>query len=226
MSSRSVVAGLRTVAALGGSAVAEGRTVADVVRALGPQARARLQPHFERAGVAYPPRTATFVALKAERRFELWAEDARGQHFVREYEIQAASGRLGPKLVEGDLQVPEGLYRVLFLNPTSSYHLSMKLDYPNAFDRRQAARDGRTQLGGDIFIHGRAVSIGCIALGDPAIEELFVLAHDVGVPRLKAVLAPRDFRRQRPDAAGLRPDLPWLPELYAQLERELRKYSR
>lgn len=226
MTSRSVAAGLLSLSALGSGAVAERRTVADVVRSLGPEARARLRPHFEKAGVAYPPRAATLVALKAERRLELWAEDARGQRFVREYEIQAASGRLGPKLVEGDLQVPEGLYRVLFLNPTSSYHLSMKLDYPNAFDRRQAARDGRRQLGGDIFIHGRAVSIGCIALGDPAIEELFVLAHDVGVPRLKAVIAPQDFRRQRPDAAGLRPDVGWLPELYAQLERELRRYTR
>lgn len=221
-----VAAAVLAIVAWGGGTVAERRTVADVVRALGPAARARLQPHFERAGVAYPPRAATFVALKAERRFELWAEDARGRRFVREYDIQAASGRQGPKLVEGDLQVPEGVYRVLFLNPMSSYHLSMKLDYPNAFDRRQAARDRRTRLGGDIFIHGRAVSIGCIALGDPAIEELFVLAHDVGVPRLKAVIAPLDFRRQRPDAASLRPDLPWLPELYARLESELRNYAR
>lgn len=213
------------VLAAGGGLVAEARTVADVVRELGPAARERLRPHFERAGVAYPPRAATFVVLKGERRFELWAEGAKGARLVREYEIQAASGGPGPKLAEGDLQVPEGLYKVLFLNPASSYHLSMKLDYPNAFDRRQAARDRRTRLGGDIFIHGRDVSIGCVALGDPAIEELFVLAHDVGVPRLEAVIVPYDFRRRKPDAAGLRPDLPWLGELYARLERELRRYT-
>lgn len=214
------------VLAMGGTAVAEARSVADVVRTLGPEARGRLRPHFERAGVAYPPRAATFVVLKGERRFELWAEGAKGPRLVREYEIQAASGGPGPKLAEGDLQVPEGLYKVLFLNPTSSYHLSMKLDYPNAFDRRQAARDRRTRLGGDIFIHGRDVSIGCVALGDPSIEELFVLAHDVGVPRLQALIVPYDFRRRQPDAAGLRPDLPWLGELYTQLESELRRYAR
>jgi hypothetical protein len=110
---------------------------------------------------------------------ELWTEDTAAR-LVHRYPVLAASGALGPKLRQGDLQVPEGVYRVLWLNPNSSYHLSMKLDYPNAFDREHARRDRRTDLGGDIFVHGRAVSIGCVALGDPAIEELFVLAADTG----------------------------------------------
>src|SRR6185369_2883358 len=69
-----------------------------------------------------------------------------------------------------------------------------KVSYPNDFDRRQAARDGRTQLGGDIFIHGKNVSIGCIALGDPAIEEIFTLAADTGPPRIRVIIAPNDLR--------------------------------
>jgi len=133
--------------------------------------------------------------------------------------VLAASGALGPKLLQGDRQVPEGVYRVLWLNPNSSYHLSMKLDYPNAFDRERARRDGRTDLGGDIFVHGRAVSIGCVALGDPAIEELFVLAADVGTARVQAVIAPRDLRV--PSARDPEIASPWAPELYRLVRREM-----
>jgi hypothetical protein len=201
------------------------RSIADVVGAVGPAARARLRPHFERAGVAYPPRSAALLAFKAERALELWSDGARPR-FVRRYEVLAASGGPGPKLREGDLQVPEGRYRVLWLNPMSSYHLSMKLDYPNAFDQAQARREGRTRLGGDIFIHGRAVSIGCLALGDEAIEELFVLASEVGVARLRVLIAPIDFRARdlRPDER--RAELPWLDGLYADLRRDLARYPR
>ncbi len=203
----------------------ETRTVANVVASLGPAARARLRPHFERARVAYPPRSLALLAFKDERRLELWAEGAQPR-FVRAYAIQAASGGPGPKLREGDLQVPEGRYRVLWLNPMSSYHLSMKLDYPNAFDQAQARRERRTRLGGDIFIHGRAVSIGCLALGDEAIEDLFVLVADVGVTRVRVLIAPADLRARelRPDER--RADLPWLDELYADLRGALRRYPR
>ena len=216
--------GLLAVAVLaaGGGLVAEARTVADVVRELGPAARERLRPHFERAGVAYPPRAATFVVLKGERRFELWAEGAKGARLVRAYEVQAASGGPGPKLAEGDLQVPEGLYKVLFLNPASSYHLSMKLDYPNAFDRARGREEGRTRLGGDIFVHGKDVSIGCLALGDPAIEELFVLAARVGVANVDFLIAPRDLRvKPAPAQHGQRP---WVGRLWDDLASALRRF--
>jgi hypothetical protein len=204
-------------AAMSGSASA--RTIESAVRDLGPAARVRLAPRFRAAGVAYPPRAVTLLVLKEERVLELWAEDAGAVRLVHRYPVQAASGVLGPKLRQGDLQVPEGVYRVLWLNPNSSYHLSMKLDYPNAFDRERARRDGRTNLGGDIFVHGRAVSIGCVALGDPAIEELFVLAADVGTARVKAVIAPRDLRAlsaRDPEIASA-----WAPELYRLLRREM-----
>jgi murein L,D-transpeptidase YafK len=201
------------------SGAASARTIEGVVRELGPAARARLAGHFRAASVTYPPRAVTLLVLKEERLLELWADGPAGPRLVHRYPVLAASGVPGPKLRQGDLQVPEGVYRVLWLNPNSSYHLSLKLDYPNAFDRERARRDGRTDLGGDIFVHGRAVSIGCVALGDPAIEELFVLAADVGTARVKAVIAPRDLRV--PSARDPEIASPWAPELYRLVRREM-----
>ncbi len=175
------------------------RTVADVIAKYGPNARARLKPHFARAGVAYPPQNIAILVFKDERRVAVWARGAAGSQpagwkFIRDYPILAASGHAGPKLLQGDYQVPEGVYRIEHLNPNSSYHLSMKVSYPNPFDRQMAQRDRRTRLGGDIFIHGKNVSIGCVALGDPAIEELFTLVAETGHHRVKVIIAPNDLR--------------------------------
>jgi murein L,D-transpeptidase YafK len=118
--------------------------------------------------------------------------------------------------------VPEGLYRIALLNPNSSYHLSMLVDYPNAFDRAQAQRDHRTNLGGDIFIHGKNVSIGCVAVGDPAIEELFTLAADSGIARMKVVLAPNDLRIASPPVAAATPL--WILRLWQSIAAALREF--
>ncbi len=96
---------------------------------------------------------------------------------MRVFPILRASGRLGPKRQEGDRQVPEGFYTVDRLNPRSLFHLSLGLDYPNASDRLLATDPLRP--GSDIFIHGGAESIGCLALGDAAAAQLFLVAHDV-----------------------------------------------
>jgi hypothetical protein len=101
-------------------------------------------------------------------------------------------------------------------NPNSSYHLSIRVDYPNADDRAAARQDGRTNLGGDIFIHGKAVSIGCLALGDAAIEELYTLVADVGLARSRVLLTPN----AAPEAAPGSPA--WVVRLYERLRRELR----
>ena len=155
------------------------RTIEQVLAALGPSVERRLRPAFERAGLPWTPRNLTLVAFKAERRLELYASDGEEKpQFVLAYPILAASGVAGPKLREGDKQVPEGFYRIELLNPNSRYHLSLRVNYPNADDIDRAREDGRdlSTLGGDIMIHGGSASIGCLALGDPAIEELFVLA--------------------------------------------------
>jgi hypothetical protein len=197
-----------------------GRTVADVLATLGPAAERRLRARFAAAEIDYPPRRAELLAFKQERRLELWAASGARHRRVAVYPLLDSSGELGPKLREGDYQIPEGIYRVTWLHPNSAYHLSMKLDYPNAFDRARAREEGRTNLGGDIFIHGGDVSIGCLAVGDPAIEELFVLAARIGVANVRTVVAPWDLRR-RPPPALAESDLPWLPRLYAELARTL-----
>jgi murein L,D-transpeptidase YafK len=188
-----------------------------VLLSLGPARREVLRADFRSAGLPYPPPELALVAFKAERRLEVWGRGATGFARVRTYAVLAASGGPGPKLREGDLQVPEGIYRLTVLNPASSYHLSIRVDYPNAFDRRKARADGRTRLGGDIYVHGRAVSIGCLALGDAAIEELFVLAADTGLTRTRIVIAPAMELTPPPGAP------PWTPELYALVAAELRR---
>lgn len=114
-------------------------------------------------------------AFKKERQLEVWVGDKTGpMKMFRTYPVLAASGKLGPKLREGDLQVPEGLYRIDRFNPKSKFHLSLGIDYPNARDRERK----EPKPGGDIFIHGEAVSIGCLAIGNEAIEEVYLLALD------------------------------------------------
>ncbi len=203
--------------------VAGRRTVDDVLRTCGPAAEARLRPYFERAGIPYPPPKIALLGFKADKRLELWAAKGSGWAFIRSYPILAASGGPGPKLRRGDRQVPEGFYRIEALNPNSSYHLSMKLDYPNAFDRQRAKEDGRSDLGGDIMIHGRNVSIGCLAIGDPAIEELFVLAARVGAGHAAVIIAPWDFRAPGPGPAlsGL-PS--WVPRLHGDIRQRLLEF--
>jgi hypothetical protein len=201
------------------------RTVADVLATLGPAAERRLRAKFTAAGVRYPPRRVALLAFKEEGRLELWAETTGRPRRVATYPVLGRSGTVGPKLREGDEQIPEGIYRVSWLHPNSQYHLSMKLDYPNAFDRTKAVQEGRTRPGSDIFIHGKDVSEGCLAVGDRAIEELFVLVARVGHDAVRVLIAPNDLRRGGPtEALKVRPE--WLPELYATLSAELKRFPR
>lgn len=206
-------------------AAASRATLAERLAGHGPAARARLAPHFEHAGVDYPPRELTLIGLKEEKELEVWARQAKQDAwtFIRRYPILAASGGPGPKLREGDLQVPEGVYGIELLNPNSRFHLSLRINYPNTADRARAREEKRSNLGGDIMIHGRAVSIGCLAMGDEAIEELFVLAADTGLARIQVLLCPADLRSQPgyPVPAGA-PS--WTAEVYATLRERLVAY--
>lgn len=196
-------------------------TVADILQSYGPYATNKLKPYFVKAKMPYPPRQVTLIALKQEKKLELWARDSGEFRFIRDYFIQAASGVAGPKLRQGDKQVPEGIYRIEGLNPNSHYHLSMKINYPNEFDLLHAWQEGRTDPGSDIFIHGRAASIGCLAMGDEAIEELFVLTAHVGVENVKVVIAPRDPRAY-PLAVDATTLPAWTSELYSKISREIK----
>lgn len=196
-------------------------TVADRLAQYGPDARARLKPAFEQAGIAYPPKQIVLVGLKQERVLEVWVSgDDKKPKLLKTYPILAASGVLGPKLREGDRQVPEGLYRVELLNPNSLYHLSLRVNYPNEFDLKYAKAEGRTQPGGDIMIHGKSASIGCLAMGDPAIEEIFTLAAETGIDKITVILSPVDFRKRK--LPELKEPLPaWTTDLYQQIRAKL-----
>jgi hypothetical protein len=193
------------------------KTVEDVLAQYGSAARARMQGPFREAGVDYPPPAVVLIGLKQERRLELWA----GEPFrhVTDYAILGAGGTRGPKLREGDGQVPEGLYRIECLNPNSLFHLSLRLDYPNAFDRLKAEIDGRGDPGGDIMIHGGTSSIGCLAMGDEAAEDLFVLAADTGIEKISVVLSPLDMRVHGMPTGGEG----WIPELYRMIYKEMKR---
>ena len=201
-----------------------GASVSDRLREFGKPARERLRSHFRSVGVAYPPKEAVLLGFKQERELQLYAPDAAGKwRRVYSYPILAASGRPGPKLRMGDCQVPEGVYRIIYMNPNSRYHVSLRLDYPNAFDRAQARRDGRTELGTDIMIHGSHYSIGCLAMGDGASEDLFTLTADIGQNNLRVILCPADLRIAPAPTEFAQPR--WTQKLYADLRRELSPFT-
>lgn len=201
-------------------------SIADRLDQCGPKSDARLIPLFRAKKIPYPPSSLTLVGLKQEKRMELYAAGEDGRcRFIREYPILAASGKAGPKLREGDMQVPEGIYHIESLNPNSLYHLALRVGYPNDWDREHAKTDGRTQLGGDIMIHGNQCSIGCLAMGDPASEDLFILAARTGIENITVILAPCDLRAH--PAPKLPPNQPaWANDLHARIKDELSKYSR
>lgn len=182
-----------------------------------------LNAYFKQAQINYPPKKIALIALKKERKLELWAKDNKWSR-IHTYPFTTFSGHLGPKLRENDRQIPEGIYQIISLNPFSSFHLSMMLNYPNRFDRAKGQLDGRKQLGNNIFIHGKNSSVGCIAIGDAAIEQLFVLVDKVGINNTKVVIAPNDLRMSKASIT-LNNQPMWLPQLYAQIKDELNKYK-
>jgi murein L,D-transpeptidase YafK len=192
----------------------------------GAQADARLQPAFQRVGVPYPPAEVALLAFKDTRVMALHARAAADEpwQLVKTYAVLGASGKPGPKLVEGDRQVPEGVYQIELLNPNSRFHLSLRLNYPNAFDRRMTAADGRADLGSDIMIHGGSLSVGCLAMGDEAVEDLFILAARTGKENLRVIIAPTDFRLEPPRLIMYEPR--WVSILYAELSDALEPFHR
>ncbi len=196
-------------------------TVEDRLRSYESVARQRLAPALQARGLSYPLETFTLLIIKDASLLQLFARDRSHRPIhVKDYPLLAESGTLGPKLREGDGQIPEGIYQINFLNPNSLYHLSMRLNYPNKFDQAMAKRDGRTQLGGDIMIHGRNMSIGCVAIGDPGIEEIFCLAARANLQNVKVIIVPTDWRSKPFDRKTIKGPV-WLPELHANLKAEI-----
>ena len=137
-------------------------------------AERRVRPRLESELAAAHLRFGAPVLLrifKQEAELELWLHDGRRYRRFRTYPICAYSGRLGPKVRQGDRQAPEGFYEVRRgdLRERSQYHLGFDLGYPNAYDRAH----GRT--GSLLMVHGDCVSIGCYAMGDAQIEQIYTL---------------------------------------------------
>jgi murein L,D-transpeptidase YafK len=109
--------------------------------------------------------------FKESGELEVWVKNSMRFELFRNYSICYYSGKLGPKTRRGDLQSPEGFYfvRPRQLNPVSRFHLSFNIGYPNAYDRAF----GRT--GSALMVHGNCVSIGCYAMTDRNIEEIYTL---------------------------------------------------
>lgn len=113
--------------------------------------------------------------FKQEELIELWARDNEIKNYVhlKNYRFCSTSGKLGPKRKQGDSQIPEGFYIIDRFNPYSNFYLSLGINYPNKSDR--ILGDDQNP-GGDIFIHGNCVTIGCIPITDEWIKELYIIA--------------------------------------------------
>lgn len=134
-------------------------------------AHARLDDALAEKGLSFG--SPVYVRIfKEEAELEVWMQSGARYEKLKTYPICALSGALGPKVKEGDAQSPEGFYSVTRskMNPQSHYHLAFDIGYPNAYDRSL----GRT--GSLIMVHGNCVSIGCFAMTDAGIEEIYFLA--------------------------------------------------
>lgn len=207
------------------SMLGKSETVGSIVKKYEETVVDRLRQNFVDSGIDYGKARIAILAFKSERRLEVYAKNEASEKWqkFKTYEFTGFSGTIGPKLKEGDRQIPEGVYSVESLNPNSSYHLSLRVNYPNEFDKNKGKLDGRKKLGGDIMIHGRSATVGCIPIGDENIEELFVLAaksYKFGIP---VILAPSDFRKDEAPPEDI--NVEWKDELYKAIREELKNYS-
>ncbi len=144
------------------------------VREAKAQTDAGIRQRLSELDVPYEHPDLYIRGFKWEQEMECWLRNRSGEWVLfHTYDFCQLSGVLGPKVRQGDGQVPEGFYHIDRFNPASNFHLSMGINYPNQVDRKRA---GSHLPGGDIFIHGACVTIGCIPITDEGIQELYWLA--------------------------------------------------
>ena len=136
-----------------------------------------LKKQFAKAKIAWPAKQIYLRSFKYDSELEVWIKGNIQDSFklFKTYKICALSGSLGPKRIEGDYQVPEGFYCINQFNPKSMYHLSLGINYPNCSDE---ILSDSIKPGGEIYIHGKCVTVGCIPIKDDYIEELYLLASN------------------------------------------------
>ena len=126
------------------------------------------------------PSVTLIEVHKADRKMFLLYDST----VLKSYDIQLGGNPVGTKHFEGDGKTPEGAYTIIMRNPGSTYHLSLRISYPNAADRAYAKAAGK-EPGGDIFIHGQPGwtkvngdwTVGCIAVPDEEIEEIYAMVN-------------------------------------------------
>ena len=221
-----LVLGTAAVYALKPSAIRGERSVEDVVAAYEADVLGRLSGAAIIKDKKYPEKLLIYADKNTQMLFAYGMSDGKFQ-LIKAYKFTAMSGRAGPKLKEGDRQIPEGIYRLESFNPNSRYHLSLRVSYPGKIDREMAKRDGRDmkKLGGDIMIHGKAATIGCIPIGDPAIEELFVIAAKTGKENVEILISPQNLLKdENVSAPGKQPA--WYPELCTKIKARMQEYEK
>lgn len=154
-----------------------------------------IQEAFTSKGLIYPPSEVLLVSYKAEGELQLWVKESDVYKLFKAYNVCKRSGDFGPKRKQGDRQVPEGVYHINVFNPSSSFHLSLGISYPNKSDR---ILSNASDLGGDIFIHGQCVTIGCLPMTDDIIKEIYVintLAKGSGQSKIPIYLFPFKYNK-------------------------------
>jgi murein L,D-transpeptidase YafK len=133
-----------------------------------------LKKEFAKKGLPWPAKYVYIRSFKYDAQLEVWVKNDVKEPYklFKTYKVCVLSGTMGPKRLQGDYQVPEGFYYINEFNPNSMYHLSLGLNYPNASDR---ILSDSLRPGDKIYIHGSCVSVGCIPLTDPQIEELYII---------------------------------------------------
>ena len=137
-----------------------------------------LRKEFAAANMVWPPNYMYLRSFKYDREFEIWIKYKAEEPYklFKVHRVCQQSGKIGPKRMEGDYQVPEGFYHIDEFKPNSAYHLALGVNYPNSSDR--ILSDPRNP-GSRIFVHGNCVSTGCIPLTDLPMERLYVMASRV-----------------------------------------------
>jgi murein L,D-transpeptidase YafK len=158
-----------------------------------------LMKQFAEKGLKWPARFVYIRSFKYDSQLEVWVKNTKEEKYklFKSYKICALAGTLGPKRMAGDYQVPEGFYYINEFKAKSLYHLSLGLNYPNASDR---ILGDSYQPGGEIYIHGSCVTIGCIPLTDAQIEEVYILAayaKDQGEDFIPVHIFPVNFNNPR-----------------------------
>lgn len=163
------------------------------------------------------------LIFKKEQLIELRSP---GWALPRTYPITAFNGKLGPKLVGGDKQIPEGIYKIESLSPASNYHFSLKISYPNEYDKAKAKITMRDKnLGGNILIRGESATEGCVPIGGDAIKEVYCLVSKIGIENVDVVISPYDMRKGRKDELE-NLNIVWYHDLCDKIEAKLKEIGQ